>query len=279
LSNYSWAQKLSVRIIDNSGDPIHAATIYIPEIKQGLISDIDGQLQIILEEGTYTMNCFLPGYKETKHRISISKDDKINKEFVLKKDSLYFDNSHSKTDILANNIIKESNSKAPEYDNAVQWYKADFYLNGKLMIGNVHSILDRITYKFNKFHFSEYKNKILTEEMYNEIEYFSPNQYKMKVYGDKGNIPDHFTYKGAIDPLKGSIYANKFGNSISPLNNNAHHYYKFKYEGYYDSGNLKLHKIKVIPKLDSQDFFNGYLYIEDTSWAVKYAVIKKKQQV
>lgn len=273
LTNYSWAQKLNVRIINNSGNPVHAATIYIPEIRQGLISDIDGQLQILLEEGTYTVNCFFPGYKEVEDGISISKGDELYKEFVLEKDSFYLYDNHTKIDTLANHIIKKSNNKAPEYQNAVQWYKADFYLKGKLIIGNVHSLLDKVTYRLSKFHISQYKDKILTREMYNEMEYLSPNRYEIKVYGNKGNIPEHFTNKGVLDPLKGSIYSDRFGHLISPLCNNARHYYKFRYEGFYQSQKGKLHKIKVIPKFDSQDFFEGLLYIEDSSWGVKYAEI------
>jgi len=278
LANFAQAQKLNVHVKDSFGNPIHALTVFIPEIKQGLISNAEGKLQIQLNEGNYTLVCILPGYERLSGNISISKNEELYKEIIIDRDSLNTYDNRQKKHTLAHDIIKKSSGKSADYNNAVQSYNAKFYLNGKLTIGNVHSFWDRLAYKLNQIHLSELKDKIFTREMLNEIEYSSPDHYNIKVHASRGNIPDIFTNKAAMDPLKGSIYSNKFGKFISPLTHNSHHYYKFKYEGYYKSGDVITHKIRVNSKIDSSEFFNGYLYIEDGSWTVNYAIIESEVQ-
>jgi hypothetical protein len=280
ISNNVLAQMLDGQITDSSGTPVNAVSIYIPEIKQGLISNNNGKFRIVLGDGNYTLICKYPGYKETGYEISLSNSDNLSRVFTIEKDSFYIFNPTLETERIAYQIINNSRKMAPVYNDAVQWYKASSYLNGRWSLKYVHALLDKVSssYKIENFRLSELKDKVATQEMDNEIEYFYPDIYRINVKGSLGNIPEGFTNKGALDMQQGSIYSNRFGHFISPLSNSALTFYRFHYKGYYDSGKTKYHKIEIEPKKNDPELLSGYLYIEEDSWAVYYAALKSNVQ-
>ena len=200
--------------------------------------------------------------------------DKIG--IVIEKDSLYSDKSEiqSKADL----IIKKCTANIPVYINAVKNYKSYNYIHGHLILEDVHSMIDKIGYKLDNIFLSEYKNKILFHELYNETEYIYPDIYKMTVSGYSGNIPDIFIQRGVLDIQKGSIYMDRFGIFISPLVPGASSFYHFKYIGYYNKGNSRYHKIQIKSKIEDTELLNGDLYIEDSTWAIVYAALKSNYQ-
>ena len=55
---------------------------------------------------------------------------------------------------------------------------------------------------------------------------------------------------------------------ISPVNDFALNFYKFKLEGDFKEGNRTIYKIKVIPKRLYEPLFSGDIYIVDEDWSI-----------
>jgi hypothetical protein len=59
FSNVSFGQTLKGKVTDISGKPVPSASIYIKEIKQGLIGNAEGEFQIKLKAGVYHLELYL----------------------------------------------------------------------------------------------------------------------------------------------------------------------------------------------------------------------------
>lgn len=265
------AQSKAGRIVDIEGKPMAAVSLYIPELKQGVLSGKDGCFRILTNEDNYTLLLKHPEYKVVQSKMS--QDEVV---IMIEKDSLFSGKSEIQTE--ANSIIRRCIANIPTYTNAVKKYKSCNYINGQLILEDVHSIIDKIGYKLDNIFLSEYKNKTLSHELYNETEYVHPDIYKVTVYGYSGNIPEIFIQRGVMDIQKGSIYMDRFGPFISPLGADASSFYHFKYIGYYNKENARYHKIQIKSKVEDPELLNGDLFIEDSTWTIVYAVLKSNYQ-
>ena len=75
LTTFASSQTLKGRINDIKGYPVAAASVYIKEIKQGVIGDKDGNFQIKLAPGIYNLECSCVGYETEKKEIKITNEN------------------------------------------------------------------------------------------------------------------------------------------------------------------------------------------------------------
>lgn len=273
LSKGAFAQSiLEVVVVDSLNKPQEGISIFVKEAALGLVSNKDGMAQVSLPNGMYTLSYKYPGYKPGERTITIPTNDSLPVKIRLDKDSLYIPDLQPKdNEALALEVIKEAIYNTSVYTSSVGYYKANSYIKGDFSIKKVSDIIDRITFFVQKHYLSDIKDKKLTQEIYNEIEYSYPDNYNIRILASAGNIPNEFNERGIIEYLDGSIYSGRFNDYISPLNANAPMYYRYKYGGYYINRGTVLHKIKVESKLKDPELLNGYLYIADGDWYVDHA--------
>jgi len=278
VANNIKGQVLEGKITDPAGKPVNAISVYIPELKQGLISDENGLFRIVLEEGNYTLLCSSPEYKEVEYRISILSKEVLKKEFLIERDVLNFPVSGQEAEKEASRIMKECSEKSRYYFDGVKWYKATNYVKGKLTLKNVHSFTEHAIYKVGKVYLSDFKDRVVFRELLHEVEYFYPGSYKVNIKNSIGDIPEKLTRKIIFDIQNGSIYSDRFGKFISPLSPSATVFYRFGYAGYFKTGTRKIHKIQIESKVKDPELLNGYLYIHDGEWTINYAVLESEME-
>lgn len=272
-ANYCLGQVLEGCIVDSSGVSINGATVYIPELRQGIICNNEGKFRIKIDTGTYTLQCSYPGYKNASYIVNIDDSSSTDVRLVLNKDSLYVPFNQKGRHSQANRIIGKCREKAPYYFNAVKWYEIKTYQSGKLVLDNLNALVNRIINRLSDMDVSNFKDKQALREIIVEGEYFYPDRYKANNITSRGNIPDELIEKEITYMQRGSIYSGRTGAFISPLAPNSSTFYRFRYNGYYDSGNKKYHVIQVEPRMKDPELVSGSLYIEDISYAVVFAVI------
>jgi hypothetical protein len=82
-------------------------------------------------------------------------------------------------------------------------------------------------------------------------------------------FPDQGDNISPMDIIKASFYQPVLADiAISPLSPQAFSYYKFKYMGATLQGNNTVNKIQVIPKMKSQQLFEGFIYIIEDLWCL-----------
>ena len=76
------AQVLKGKIIDNSGQPVQYATVYIQELKQGTTSNTRGDYELRLQPGNYMVIYQSLGYEPVFENINLS-DTVLVKEYYI----------------------------------------------------------------------------------------------------------------------------------------------------------------------------------------------------
>ena len=91
FSSFSFGQfSLSGKVIDEQGEPLIGATVFINEISIGSSSDIDGKYLISnIKNGEYSVTFSAVGYKTVSEIIIINSN--VNKDLTLKEDVLLLD--------------------------------------------------------------------------------------------------------------------------------------------------------------------------------------------
>lgn len=85
--NFYSQYSLSGKIIDNSGDPVIGASVFLKESSSGSSSDFNGQYSIKnIEKGNYNLTISIVGFKTISETITIQSN--TVKDFTLTEDAL-----------------------------------------------------------------------------------------------------------------------------------------------------------------------------------------------
>lgn len=277
ISYISDAQILKGRITDNAGNAIPYATVYLQELKQGTTSNTRGDYEIKLPPGKYQIIYQSLGYSPVFFNITIS-DQTITRNVVLPLQ--YYQIPEVRITATGEDpafgIMRKAIGMAPYYLNNVSYYKAEVYLKGNLHIKKIPKILQKAinAEARNDEGTNLSSNKIKEGDVYimesfNEMEFTAPDKYSQKVISVNSTFPDEGDEVSPMDYIQASFYEPLVGGiAISPLSPQSFSYYKFRYLGASPQGNYIVNKIQVIPKMKSQQLFEGTIYIIEDLWCL-----------
>jgi len=277
LTYISDAQILKGRITNETGDPIPYATVYIQELRQGTTSNTKGDYEIKLPQGKYQIIYQSLGYSPVFFTLSIT-DQTITKNVTLPLQ--YYQIPEVRITATgedpAYGIMRKVIGMAPYYLNNVSYYKADVYLKGTLIVNKIPRIFQKaMKAEARKEDGSGVSSDIIKEgdvylmESFNEMEFTAPDKYSQKVISFNSTFPDEGNSVSPMDYINASFYEPLIADiAISPLSPQAFSYYKFKYLGASPQGNYMINKIQVIPKMKSQQLFEGTIYIIEDLWCL-----------
>jgi hypothetical protein len=278
------AQVLKGKIIDKSGLPVQYATVYIQELKQGTTSNTKGDYEIRLLPGTYTVIFQSLGYEPVFENINIS--DTVRVRNITLPEQIYdipeVRISPSDEDP-ALSIMRKVIGLAPYYLNYINYYKAEVYLKGNLLIKRIPRLIERsmrmgrsgenVTVSAGGK--PQNDSRILKEgdsflmESINEIEFTAPDKYVQRVISFNSTFPEQGNDVSPMGYIQASFYQPVLAEmAISPLSPQAFSYYNFRYIGTTFQGNYTINKIEVIPKHKSQQLFAGTIFIIEDLWCL-----------
>lgn len=260
-------QAIKGKITDNSGQPIPFATVYIKELTKGSTANPDGNFDLKIPEGQYSIIISALGYKpETRHIEVNNKPTELN--IILTKHTYTINEIriYSGSEDPAYGIMRKAIGLAPYYLNQIKHYSAEVYLKGSIIVLKIPKLLQKaIKVEANENEVEVGRNYV--EESLNEIIFDAPDKYNQRVISFNTSFPGD-NEVDAMGFVKSSFYQPTVDMAISPLAPNAFSHYRFKYEGVSFEGNYAINKIKVTPRRKSQQLFTGYLYIVDDYWNI-----------
>ncbi len=277
ITYISDAQILKGRITNEAGEAIPYATVYIQELKQGTTSNTRGDYEIKLPSGKYQIIYQSLGFSPVFFNITIS-DQIMTRNVVLP--IQYYEIPEVRITATgedpAYGIMRKAIGTAPYYLNNVGYYKAEVYLKGNLYIKKIPKIIQKaINAEAKKDEGTSVSSNKIKEgdvyimESFNEMEFTAPDKYSQKVISVNSTFPDEGDDISPMDFIQASFYEPLVGGiAISPLSPQAFSYYKFKYLGASPQGNNIVNKIQVIPKMKSQQLFEGTIYIIEDLWCL-----------
>jgi hypothetical protein len=278
------AQVLKGKIIDGSGQPVQYATVYIQELKQGTTSNTRGDYELRLQPGNYMVIYQSLGYEPVFESINLS-ETVVVRNITLPEQIYEIPEvriSPSGEDP-ALSIMRKVIGLAPYYLNYINYYKAEVYLKGNLLIKRIPKLIERsmrmgrsgenVTVSAGGK--PENDSRVLKEgdsfflESFNELEFTAPDKYVQRVISFNSTFPEQGNDVSPMDYIQASFYQPILADmAISPLSPQAFSYYNFKYIGTTFQGNYTINKIEVIPKHKSQQLFAGTIFIIEDLWCL-----------
>jgi hypothetical protein len=267
FSNVSFAQTLKGKVTDTSGKPIPSASIYIKEIKQGLICNADGEFQIKLKAGMYQLECTSIGYHGENKTVSIDDKDKEIQFVLTEKNYQLPDVEIQSGEDPAYEIMRKTIAKAPYYQSVIKKMTYEAYCKGSGKMTSMPVLIERI----GKDEIGLIKDKLFLMESVTKVNFEEPDRYEKFVTAFSSSFPYMDDPKEAMIPEIISLYAPKIYSRISPLNPKAFNYYRFRYEGYVEENGQIINIIAVIPKLKDPQLIKGVIHIADDEWNIRHA--------
>lgn len=279
------SQKVKGTITDIEGKPLPYASVYVKGTNYGTHANNEGKYSVKLPNGNYLLVCQYVGYKKEEAEIVINNDDReIN--FILKQQDVTLSEAVVKSgEDPAYQVIRNTIKKRSFYrDNPAQ-FECRVYTKGLLRLRNYPKKVFGQKVDFEDGDTSKQKIVYLSETI-SKYSVSKPGKEKTEVISSRvSGQSDGF---GLSAPQFFSFYEDNIfiGNNlnprgfISPISENALHYYRYKLEGtFFEDSNL-VNRIKVIPKRKYEPLFSGYISIVDGDWrihSVQLQLLKESQ--
>jgi len=265
----SYSQGLKGLITNINGDPIPYATLFVKEVSMGTTSNIEGNYEIHLPPGRYTIQFRSMGYKLDEQEIEIDATTTV-RNIVLHEQVFHLHevNVYAGNEDPAYPIMRKALSMAPYFRNQVKKYQADVYLKGTAKLEKVPKLLKKsLKVGVNGQILKE--GELFVNENFSQIEFNAPDQYKQKVVSSNSSIIDNATQAFDIGLITASVYDPEMDVVVMPFSPQTFSHYNFRYEGAFTEGKHLINKIKMIPKRKSRLLLSGNLYIIDGLWCLQ----------
>ncbi|MDR2887087.1 MAG: DUF5686 and carboxypeptidase regulatory-like domain-containing protein, partial [Bacteroidales bacterium] len=266
------AQILKGKIVNSAQQPVQYSTVYIQELRQGTVANINGDYEIKLPAGTYTAVYQSLGYEPVAVSVSVTGQTATTRNVTLPVQYYQVQEVTVRAtgEDPAYGIMRKAIGAAGYHLNSISHYRAEMYLKGSLVFNRIPKLIQRSIKKSDGNMSSVKTGDAFMMESLNEIEYTAPGTYSQKTVSHNSTFPSG---SGSVSPMayvEASFYQPVIaGMAISPLSPKAFSYYRFKYLGATRQNNRTIHKIEVIPKRKSQQVFEGVICIIDALWCLQ----------
>jgi len=273
----SLAQGIRGHISNDKGEALSFASIYISQAKMGTATNLNGDYELALDPGTYTVTYQYLGFTPVTHVIIVGNDfttkDIILTEQIFQMPEVVVRASEKDRAVY---IMRKAIGMAPFHLNQVKEYKAEVYIKGGFGIKKLPKIIQkRINANTNQAPIKEGEYYLI--ESVNIISFNAPDKYVHEVVSSRTTIPMGDSGASPLDFIEASFYQPVIIDmAISPLAPNAFSNYTFKFMGSTRQGEYMINKIQVIPKRESQQLFSGFIYIVNDDWSIQSLNLSNK---
>jgi hypothetical protein len=265
----AFPQMLKGLVSGESNEAVPSASVYIREIRQGLITNRLGEFQTKLPPGVYHLEIRCLGYESQIVGIEQAAQG-TECRIVLKNKDLQLPEVQVRTcEDPAYAMMRQAIKKAPYYQYAVQKASYEAYTKGSGKMTDLPAWLN----KMSNNALAVYRDKLFLQESFSEFVFTAPDRLEQTVKAYSSTFPNSNDPKSAIAVGMASLYNPVYGGSVSPLHPKALDYYRFRYEGYEEENGQVINKIRIIPKLKDGKLLEGVIYLADDEWSIRSAEI------
>lgn len=279
ISFFVQAQTLKGTVTDGHGRPLGYASISIKGSNKGATTNNDGKYQIELMPGDYVVACNFIGYGMQERSINLLPGEIRLVDFTLQETQVELAGVDVKAgaDDPAYEIMRQAIAKRKEHLEEKSNVQSTVYMKGLIRSLKLpKSVMGQKVQVNHDIFDSSGKGIIYFSESLTRYTKRSDGAFKEEVVSARvsGNS-NGFGFNSPRD-LDLDFYENNISlegmNSrgfISPLNDNAFHFYRFRYMGSFYEDGKEVNKIKVVPKRAYEPLFaGGYINIIEKSWRI-----------
>ncbi|HEY8398562.1 MAG TPA: DUF5686 and carboxypeptidase regulatory-like domain-containing protein [Flavihumibacter sp.] len=267
------AGTISGYIRDEQGKPLAYASVYVKNGRAGTTSGANGFYQLSLTAGTYTLVAQHVGYAKKEQAITVENDPiKLDFELSLVQTTLQEVVVNTGGEDPAYEIIRHAIRKRKEHLDELTGFRCQVYTKEQLQL---RDFPDR--FMGQKLDFEDgdtSKRKILyLSETVSKYSVRAGGTEKLEVISTR--VSGSSSSFGLSLPRIINFYQNSIviqglnqRGFISPIANNALHYYRYKFEGSFWEDGVEVNRIKVIPKRKFEPVFSGTIHITENDWRI-----------
>ena len=270
LFSYSVdAQILEGKVLDDTGEPVLFATIFIEETKEGCTTNDNGIFSMPLLAGNYTIRIQHISYQTDIRQITIPLHAPLVIRLNMKSITLREAVVSAKGEDPAYAIMRRAIAKAPYHRKQFESYHVDNYSKATLFIDHIPKSIKRLA-GIGGEDFPFKTGDVYTLESISKISYEKDSLFH-RIISVKTSFPKGIEGLETLDEFELYDIYGQTGSFVSPLSPQALSAYRFRMDSYTpdDYGQLVYH-IRVIPKNNNPFAFSGYIDIVDSTWHVHY---------
>lgn len=275
LSYLAHAGKVTGTVTDVKGDVLSYASITVKGTTKGAVANSQGQFAIELAAGNYILVCQYVGYQQQEKQVTVNSGNS-NVNFQLTVQELEMDEVRiEKGEDPAIAIMRQTIAKRSFYNSQVDSFTVDVYIKGLLRSrGLPNKFLGQKIEKEDMARAgvdSSGSGILFLSESLTKVAFKQPDKIKYEVISSRqsgGGYGLSFPffinfYNNNVTVFSSNLNPRGF---ISPISENAFHYYQFKYEGNFFEGDKMIDRIRVTPKRKHEPLFTGFVQIVDGDW-------------
>lgn len=256
------AQGVKGRIINQDGEPLAFATIYVSETESGSVSNSKGVYELRLSPGTYHISFQFLGYASQQETVTIG-EQMVTRDIILQRLAYLLGEAEveSGDEDPAYKIMRKAIAKSSFHRLQVDHYTCEVYLKGRGRLVDVPWYLRKVLEKEG----IDTSTTFVTESV-SIITYTRPGKYKEHVVSVRSSGDDQNT--SPMIYINSSFYEPEIGGLVSPFSPKAFAYYKFQYIHTFEDRGYQIDEIRVIPRSKGEDVFAGKIYVVEDLWAI-----------
>jgi hypothetical protein len=273
VCNSSFGQTVVGSVRNREGAFLPYATIEIKNNRLGTTANAEGMFNLNLPKGKHTITCQHVGYEKIEVTINIEQErntlDFVLKPIALSLQEVVVKRGEDPAYAIIRNAIKKREVHRKEWER----FTAEVYTKGQLRLRDYPTKFMGQKVDFEDGDTSKRKIIFLSESVAT-YSVAPPNKSKIEVLATK--VSGQSNAYGLSAPQIISFYNNNVTigenlNShgfISPIAENALHFYTYKYEGAFFEDGRQISRIKMQPKRKFEPLFSGYINIVEDEWRI-----------
>jgi hypothetical protein len=269
---FADAQVLSGTVRDSSGAILPFATLSVKGTSRGVTANAEGHYVLHLSPGAYTLLCEHVGYAREEKNVSLSAD--LILDFRLAPQQLTVKELVIKTtdEDPAYDIIRHTIKKRLVHLKELESFRCIVYSKGKAGLYQVPASFFGQKIPQDTNYIGKNTTIYMSEVVANYAE-APPDKQKAEVISTKvsgqsngygATIPYIVSFYHSIIDL-GTMNPRGF---VSPIAENALHYYRYKLVGTYFEDGRMIDQIRVTPRRSYEPCFSGNISIVDGEWRI-----------
>lgn len=277
---------LKGKIKDTKGEPLPFATVFIQGTTMGTSANAEADYQLSLPPGTHRVVCQYMGFRQDVYNVTITGSETVTHNFTLQDQTLEMKTVTIKAngEDPAYPIIRKTIAKRSLHLQQIKSLQTGVYLKG---VFRNRAMPDKIIgISINDGNGSKQESAksmgldtqgrgvlYLVEQF---ADYYSRGSQEKTIIRSVRESGDPQGFGSSRLPSVISFYENNINifdginprGFVSPISDNALHFYKYKYEGEFHEGGYVINKIKVTPKRQYEPLFQGTIYIAEEDWVI-----------
>lgn len=262
------------KVIGANKEPLPFANIYLKGTSIGTNSNEEGNFTLKLKPGEHELVFQYVGYAKKIEKINLTGDltldvSLLNEGVVLKEIEVKAGENP------ANIIIRKTIKKRKYYLTQVNDYSCNVYIKGLQRLKGISKSVMKMIKMADKDikDSSDLLGVVYLSESQSEFNYKDKNNIKEIMLSSKVSGSSRAFSFNQYRYLNYNFYENLIEMQdvsnrpfVSPINENAFLYYRYKLLGSFFEDGKEINKIEVTPKRETDPCFTGIIYIQENTW-------------